>query len=526
MVHVTTGADAACPRCSGRVAPRQEHCRRCGLTFDAWGIGEPPERVRSVLHKLDSHAGFPAVSQHIVEVNRLVARDDTTADLLADVVARDYALTTKLLKLVNSAFYRQFNRPVATITRAVVLLGFEQVRQAAVSLILYDHLRSVGQQGELARRAIQSFTGSLIAQALGEDTDGRESGEAMTAAMFHRLGDSLVLAFLPDEWKGIEAAQAGGLSKEDAEREVLGVTTNELGLAVARRWAFPDSIIQSMRALLAGPVKIPRTRGEWLHAAAAFANELADEAGRAEPEFEGLVQRYGVALDISSQRIGDLLRGIAGQVRIQVDALEYFAGGCDYVRNLVAWSKVGTPRPEAIREVDEETRRILRGRGLDEVTAAVENGESLNSILAVVVETLYRGFEFDRVLLCVKDVQAPRMAARYGFGREYKRVMRGFEFVLEREGHDVFVKACLLGRDVVVEDSQSPMYWRRIPDWYRGLVNAKAFVLFPLRVNGWPFGMLYADTDRPEQTLHRSRLINIKALRDQALLALEHHRRR
>ena len=116
------------------------------------------------------------------------------------------------------------------------------------------------------------------------------------------------------------------MTKEDAEREVLGVTTNELGLAVARRWAFPDSIIQSMRRLLGGPVKIPRTRGEWLHAAAAFANELADEAGPAEPEFERLVQRYGDALDISSQRIGNLLRGIAGQVRIQVDALEYFAG--------------------------------------------------------------------------------------------------------------------------------------------------------------------------------------------------------
>ena len=38
---------------------------------------------------------------------------------------------------------------------------------------------------------------------------------------------------------------------------------------------------------------------------------------------------------------------------------------------------------------------------------------------------------------------------------------------------------------------------------------------YPLRVNGWPFGLLYADTDRPEACLRRSRLIDIKALRDQ-----------
>jgi len=489
-------------------------------------LGEPPDRVRDVLHKLDAQAGFPAVSQHIVEVNRLVARDDTTPDILADVVARDLALTTKLLKLVNSAFYRQFNRPVATLTRAVVLLGFEQVRQAAVSLILYDHLSNAGQQGALARQAIAAFTGSLIARALGEETDGRTAGEAMTAAMFHRLGDSLLVAFLPDEWEEISDAMALGTPKADAERDVLGVTSEELGLAVARRWAFPDSILQSMRDLLEGPVKIPRTRGEWLHAAACFATELADEAGRVQPEFEGLIQRYGDALDISSHRIGDLLRGIAGQVRIQVDALEFFAGGSDYVRNLVAWSaQEGTPRPEAIREIDEETRRIVRTRGLDEVTSAVEAGESLNSILAVVVETLYRGFEFDRVLLCVKDVRGPRMAARYGFGQDLPRMLKAFEFGLEREARDVFSRACLAGTDVVVEDSKSPVYWRRIPDWYKGLVDAPGFIVYPLRVNGWPFGMLYADTDRPAETLRRSRLINIKALRDQALLALERHRR-
>lgn len=526
MLHVTNGGPPDCPRCTAQVPRRATSCRRCGLVFDAWGVGEPPERVRDLLHKLDAHSGFPAVSQHIVEVNRLVGRDETTADDLADIVARDYALTTKLLKLVNSAFYRQFNRPVATITRAVVLLGFEQVRQAAVSLILYDHLRSADRQGALAKRAIQAFTGSLIARALGEETGDSSAGEAMTAAMFHGLGESLVLAFLPDEWALVAEKIAEGLSKTDAEREVLGITAEELGITVARRWAFPDSILQSMRSLLDGPVQIPRSRGEWLHAAACFANELADEAGQAAPEFERLVLRYGEALDISNTRIGPLLRGIASQVRAQVDALSYFAGGSDYVRNLVAWSAAeGTPRSDAIEEATEETRRIVRARGLDEVTTAVENGESLNSILAIVVETLYRGFEFDRVLLCVKDVRAPRMAARYGFGSNLERMLKGFEFHLERESRDVFSRACLEGRDLVVEDSSSPIYWRKIPTWYKGLVDAKAFVVYPLRVNGWPFGMLYADTSRPEETLRRSRLINIKALRDQARLALERHRR-
>ncbi len=527
MLHIAGGGTTECPRCTNPVANGAAYCPRCNLTFDAWGVGEPPPQVRKLLAKLDRTGGFPAISEHVLEVNRLIARNDTSADQLADVISRDYALTTRLLRLVNSAFYRQFNKPVATITRAVVLLGFEQVRQAAVSLILFDHLRNAGQQEELARRAIQAFTGGLIARALGEEQDDRQrAAEAMTCAMFHRLGDSLVLAFMPEEWEAIAAQADGGASKEDAERAVLGVTTEELGAAVARRWAFPESVVHSMRNLLDDHVRIPRTRQEWLHATACFANELADEAGRAEPEFDRIVGRYGDALSVSVPRIGNLLRDVASQVRAQAEALQLFTDGGDYVRNLIAWGATeGTPRAEAIRAADEETRRIVRNNGLDEVTAAVESGQSLNSVLAIVIETLYRGFEFDRVLLCIKDVRRPRMTARYGLGERIAHVVDEFGFDLHPEARDLFARACLAGKDVVIEDAGSPAVWRAIPKWYTDHVGAKGFVIYPLRVNGWPFGMLYADTARPRETLHRSRLINIKALRDQALLALEHHRR-
>ena len=94
---------------------------------------------------------LPSFSKYIIEINRKLSSDSKhlSASELSNIILKDYAFATKLLKLVNSAYYTLFRGKITTITRAVVLLGFEKVSMAAASLLLFEHLKSKSSVPEL-----------------------------------------------------------------------------------------------------------------------------------------------------------------------------------------------------------------------------------------------------------------------------------------------------------------------------------------------------------------------------------------
>jgi HD-like signal output (HDOD) protein len=97
--------------------------------------------LEKVLRRIRRTKDFPTISKFVIEINRKLAENTihSSASELANFILKDYALTNKLLKLVNSAFYGFVSGKVTTVTRAVVVLGYDNVRLAAASLLLFDH---------------------------------------------------------------------------------------------------------------------------------------------------------------------------------------------------------------------------------------------------------------------------------------------------------------------------------------------------------------------------------------------------
>jgi serine/threonine protein kinase len=111
---------------------------------EAGGDNFKPESSQStidfLLRRMRHKSDFPALSHTISEINKMVGSEQDGAANLSRVILKDFALTNKLLKLVNTAFYGQFGGTISTISRAVVILGFETIRNAAITLLLFDHL--------------------------------------------------------------------------------------------------------------------------------------------------------------------------------------------------------------------------------------------------------------------------------------------------------------------------------------------------------------------------------------------------
>src|SRR6185369_1150835 len=262
--------------------------------------------LEAVLRRLSDGAGFPTLSTTISDINRVVASDAHSAQQLTQIILRDASLTTKLLQLVNSATYGVYRGRIRTISKAVLILGADVVRNAAMTLMMLEFSRGRPQERSLQDDLIGAFCIGVISKALYQRIGAADSEEAVICAMFHSLGKLLVIFFLYEESRKVQALIETGLAEDEASRQVLGLTYRELGVGVARHWNFPDRLVEGMQSLPSTAIATPRNDVEKLRITANLANELYATALRSPPAekaaaLEALTKRYGGAIKVDAK---------------------------------------------------------------------------------------------------------------------------------------------------------------------------------------------------------------------------------
>src|SRR5688500_374756 len=132
------------------------------------GAGERLTPLEAVLGRLRESSGFPTLSTTLSDINRSVASNSDSTRQLTQVILRDVSLTTKLLQLVNSATYGQYRGRIRTVSKAVLILGFEAVRNAAMSLMMLEFSRGRPQEKALQDELIGAFFAGVVAKPLSQ----------------------------------------------------------------------------------------------------------------------------------------------------------------------------------------------------------------------------------------------------------------------------------------------------------------------------------------------------------------------
>ncbi len=228
--------------------------------------------LRLMKHK----KGFSALSGHISKVLELTADgSDTTAERIANILAKDMTMSQRVLTASNSAFYG--NTEITTLSRAIVLLGFEQVRMCVTKALIEQQFDD--ESAVLHDVLIRSFHSSILAKVLAHQTGFRRIADAFTSAMFHDLGRTLTIHYFPEEYQAIlDHAETQQTDELTASRSILGIPYFELGADVAYEWKVPDSIIQAMRPLPRGDLEPPKDDDAHVAFIAAFANAMGTAA--------------------------------------------------------------------------------------------------------------------------------------------------------------------------------------------------------------------------------------------------------
>jgi HD-like signal output (HDOD) protein len=321
-----------------------------------------------LLRRMQHRKDFPAFSECILEVNRLTSsKSEATAKEVANVILKDYSLTNKLLKLVNSSFYGQIGGSVTSIKKAVVILGLEQVRLAASSLLLFTHLQGKAEMIELRDAMVKSFMSGIMARDLAHSAKLSQTEIAFLCSMFHDLGTNLTIYYFPEEYEEIKSLVSGsGEDFQSAARAVLGVSLDELGVSVARAWKFPESIIYCMRSLPRGPVEKPGSTLDLLRHFSAFSNELFGLASSGLPENRSepvskLVQRFEGSFSISESGAFKLLHSAVDMVKTYAMIINIAPERSPFIQELQRFVEA-----DISRQTDASPSHSTQGPGLNQ----------------------------------------------------------------------------------------------------------------------------------------------------------------
>lgn len=201
-----------------------------------------------LLKKIADGEGLPSLSPLTIRLVEIAADDCSSASDLASIIEKDPALTTRLLRLVNSAFYARRER-ITSVRRGVVQVGFNQVRLMALSLSLRDTF-PLGKVGAMHYDHFwkTSLYRALIAKNFVQSAQSSDLNpeEAFIGGLILEIGMLMLFNLCPDDIK--EVFPGGNIPLEKAiewEEENLGINHRETGRLVLQQWLFPEHLVES-----------------------------------------------------------------------------------------------------------------------------------------------------------------------------------------------------------------------------------------------------------------------------------------
>jgi len=341
---------------------------------------------------------------------RLVAMSsdgDCSAQDLAAVILNDSAMTARVLRLANSVVCNPGGNRIDTVSYAIMLLGFDAVRNLALSIALIDTVLAGRAHDNAMHLLMLSLHAAVQARELALAAHRQNNEEVFIGAMLYRLGHIVFWCFPQGKAEALVQQQEQTGDADLAQRRVLGFTLDELTIALSEEWKLGDIVVTALigRDDSAINAKIVRLSH-------ALANAIA--GGWHKPKLKPLCSDYAGIAAISTDKVMARLQEIA-QIAIrtlQECGLRDFA---TVIPSLHAAPPDTAPPPEA--KAPQLFLRITQ-----ELTQMICRPHELNSVLTFVLEGLYRTLPVDFVVMFLYDKRGNCWREKLALGRRPEKL--------------------------------------------------------------------------------------------------------
>ena len=185
---------------------------------------------------------MPEVAQALI---RTLNEEDTDITKIRDVISKDPALTATLLRMANSAIFG-LSRSVTTLEQAVSVVGTSQIRARALSICMANVFSLPPGIDRMAFwRDSMTCAGYAKWLAVGK---GMDEHQAWLTGMMLRLGQLIIGQHDQSSIEKIELTPRKPGERWQRERTVCGFDEGQITAEIARRWDFPEAVVQALAA--------------------------------------------------------------------------------------------------------------------------------------------------------------------------------------------------------------------------------------------------------------------------------------
>jgi HD-like signal output (HDOD) protein len=513
----------------------------------------PPAALQRLLDELQRDQGVPGLGSTISGLQRLTRDHSARTQALAALIDDDPGLAAQLLRVANAVHCRSVtDEPVATVHRAVAVMGFDTVQRLALTVALLDRLP----RNAAGRRLREQFLAAIVAGRLAAALwpDPRTAEPAQLTALFQNLGRLLLAACLPEEARRLDVpVDPGWAVRWQRETAQLGLPCAGLGAAVARSWNWPAALLQAM-AREPWPERAPRETAARLRWLGWTANDLAAVLLHADPPAwdaccATLAQACGAATGCTAPALRAALVAVRPDLpelaaSVGLDTGRPAAGGAPKDaapaaaqapaparRAAPAQAPAASgPAPAAPAPVAAAALAQGSGGGSDRallaretlrLNAALLSKQSRAQVPAQALDALWRGLQARRAVLCLPSAPAAALRPALVLGQPLSPALRDGWQVRPGAGRDLFSALCAQGGQALIGDARRPELARQLPADFRRQGGGRHFLLLPVRADERPLGLIYLDREDDDPfVLDGDELQLVRALSDQTALAL------
>jgi len=494
------------------------------------------ERIQA---RLDKIGDLPVFSASVNRIRMMSSSEETEITEFATEITKDASLTTKLLRVANSSYYSRGNSKVGVASRAVVVLGFDTVRNITLTMKMIDSFQYQHPRINMNSLLVKSYLSAGFVREIAFKSNVKDPEETYTCGLLHNMGEIIVAVTLPEDYLKMTAmVDQEHCSWRNAQISVLGTSMKQIAQELLRKWEFPGQVTQTVAEFSKssnGPV---RNSQELNCALASFSAQVMDSlyTPNTSPDLD--YQKLLLDLqEVSGLRGDALTQCLNTSFKMSCDLAEQYGldkkmlkpkmvGSEEGARNKTARNlayMVSAASGEATGEDATSQAKSISGgaavrsdeapavpmkladpgavRGdsgafinvLHDITIMITQKTDINAIFGKILEGIHRGVGFDHAMLCLMTPDRNRYKARFAVGTNAEALKKYFSADVNAKT-DLFSRVALNGEELLVKDVHDDRWRSLIKKDFVSSTSAETFVVTALKLGGKSIGFFYADT--------------------------------
>jgi len=471
--------------------------------------------------KLEKFSNLQSMPQVIVKIKQITEGPNSSAADLANCILSDHQLTSRVLRMANSAHYGSFAGKINTVTRAIILIGSRAIRNIAISMGVFQLVNDIskGSDFNLTSFWTRSLGCGIIAKYLAHRINKHKLIEsAFIGGFMHDIGQVILAGIYGDKYKEVCKAEGGSDSLDicKTERIILGTDHTKAGEYVARKWNLPSSLIRIIAdhhhensekrrfrksdELLVDMVYLSDRLYPHVMAASLFLSEANDDIVELSRKMIGISEVDMMELPLVCRK---QITEIAHDLEVDIES---------------EFNKKEILEKDVIEIRQQLNSKEIQLAFLQNATEALMEAKSNDEILQVICEAVFRGLQMGRVIIFEYDKKRDSFTGRVGFGLESQHAVRALSF---NAANGLFRHLRETGEVTSIVDENHEVYGTLITPDEMSRLEPQAFAAIPIRILDEVRYVLFIDNHNRKVPISDEAIRSMTSLTNQGALSLE-----